>query len=565
MPPIHTSEKERKNDAFKPEVPLTRNHSSAMRRRLAGMSFEEGQSELSARMPEILGSMEAVHEQGMLKDVWARFNPEELETARIDFGSSWMSSGLDFFRENSESTVNEESYSWRTGMLADNLVEKRRPTEDEGSGKHSVNARNVDREMPEGTQRIEAEQYGEIVDGVLTIDETIPEAFYKGTPDIDDVIQGNLGDCYLLATLVGMANTAGGRARLVEIVNKNGASHTVDFVGLKQGEDQSLSVDDSSRVRVLVSPQRDDGVELREREAQCFELDHKQGRAMIKHHGGRPVRKGGNLWAQASRTLSGMQNERAPVHTVRVNRNIAILWPWLIEKAYAAIGGGYERIGSGGYTNVAMLALMGTDSTCVDSQTWKHEEGEWKTELLPPEQISMIFKSANARIRQGGVVTISTRSVEGMHERGVMDDLWKVRSADEQGIVVKMEKDQFYSWDNLGDYLNPFIQVEKADGSLRAVDPKKVSEEDKEALIAAVNAGRIVEVSSKTYLHEQGLKLVPGHAYTVLSVSSRGLEVHNPWGSYQPGREVRIEEYANYFDYMQISDVPETAAKSRES
>jgi Calpain family cysteine protease len=129
--------------------------------------------------------------------------------------------------------------------------------------------------------------------------------------DMADVQQGKLGDCYLMATLAGLARTPEGRAviRNAIVENTNDAGQVVSYtVTLHKPQSTWMSTTFTS-VRVTV-----DGT--------SFGCNHARPR-------------------------------EAADHTYRET------WPLVIEEAFAQTFGGYEAIGQGGYAAPAMEVLTG--------------------------------------------------------------------------------------------------------------------------------------------------------------------------------------------------------------
>jgi hypothetical protein len=129
--------------------------------------------------------------------------------------------------------------------------------------------------------------------------------------DMADVQQGKLGDCYLMASLAGLARTPEGRAviRNAIVENTNDAGQVVSYtVTLHKPQTTWISTTFTS-VRVTVD-----------------------GTSFGGHH--------------------ACPREAAD-HTYRET------WPLVIEEAFAQTFGGYEAIGRGGFAAPAMEVLTG--------------------------------------------------------------------------------------------------------------------------------------------------------------------------------------------------------------
>ena len=262
-------------------------------------------------------------------------------------------------------------------------------------------------------------------------------------------------------------------------------------------------------------------------------------------------RKG--LFGRLSRAIGNLFGSGDEVEQVNVSRTTVVLWPWIIEKAYAVLGGGYDSIGKGGYSLTPTLALMGQDTKAYNTEVSRRDQ---IVEDMNEEEASLVFDEARALIFRGGIVTVSTRSSEQVQARSDFIDSWRVSAATSQGITVDIDGGKFMSWSSLDRSLHPFIQVETGDGSLHSVDPQAITDEDKSILIEAVQAGRFVEVRSKAHMRNDGLQLVPRHVYTVDRAHRSGIRIHNPWGGFQPGRMIRPHEFAKYFHRINMSETP---------
>jgi hypothetical protein len=139
----------------------------------------------------------------------------------------------------------------------------------------------------------------------------------KDVQEVDprDVQQGEIGDCYLMATLWAMTRSPEGRALIQNAIaeNRNDQGAVVSYtVTFHRPETHWLGLGRTtfSDVRVTV-----DG---------SFAVDH-----------------------HAFQRADGSRNE---------------VWPLVMEKAYAIYRGGYEAIGRGGVSTDAMQALTGRDA-----------------------------------------------------------------------------------------------------------------------------------------------------------------------------------------------------------
>lgn len=139
--------------------------------------------------------------------------------------------------------------------------------------------------------------------------------------DRQDVQQGHLGDCYLMAAMAGVASTPEGRALLQGAIveNKNDKGDVVSYT-----------------------------VTLHRPKPPFLHVGHQ------------------NLFGRTTFTDVKI-TVSAPFacgHAVaRPDGNEAEIWPLVIEKAYAAYLGSVDQIGRGGYACVALEVLTGREAT----------------------------------------------------------------------------------------------------------------------------------------------------------------------------------------------------------
>lgn len=158
-----------------------------------------------------------------------------------------------------------------------------------------------------------------------TYGEVKGEAFFdKNVVDPNSVRQGDLGDCYFLASMIAIARAnPGAISRLIKGPNKDGSYDVTLYV------DKGMWWWKSKEAKVVnVTPN--------------FPVD----------------KSGAPAYAKSSNVdaTKGME-----------------LWPLLLEKAYAKLQGGYEDI-IGGYGTTGMEALTGGESTSFEPDDFGDDE-----------------------------------------------------------------------------------------------------------------------------------------------------------------------------------------------
>jgi hypothetical protein len=347
--------------------------------------------------------------------------------------------------------------------------------------------------------------------------------FAEDSPNPEDVQQGNIGDCYLLATLASLANSEQGKARLREIVTQHGDGYQVEFYRLNESQDGHLSVLRNSRLRVQVS--------------RLAAHEHADFRSI---NGPEETLSGAD--AQAAIQQFGQEgNDTTGITDVVRSHRQGVTWPWAVEKAYAVVAGSYANI-DGSWAAMPMLALTGQEPTQITTT-------DADQHAMDGSQIQTMYRRMREAFQAGNPVTISTKSLADMPPS--VSNMWRVTAADANGITVThpitTSETRTYAWGDLGEELDPNIVVEQPDGNLADLPPASLTPEQQRQIIDAVAAGRTVRVHVKSLLYTEDLNLVPDHEYTVLRMEDEDFEIRNPWGGYQPGRHIRVNEIGSYF------------------
>jgi hypothetical protein len=169
------------------------------------------------------------------------------------------------------------------------------------------------------------------------------------SPRTTDVIQGGLANCPVASILAAMANTPRGAAQISKAVREHSANVVTDLAGVMQYLDDDLDWVD--RPKGSLSSNRYFSVDLpgiKQEVSDVFYTDQAD--------------RGWDL------VYIGFQG-------IRRDKGIKpVLWPSVIEKAYAAQLGGYQKLDALNDPVVAWKALVGPASTLVQVKDLKDSD-----------------------------------------------------------------------------------------------------------------------------------------------------------------------------------------------
>ncbi len=326
---------------------------------------------------------------------------------------------------------------------------------------------------------------------------------FDSQPELADVQQGGIGDCYLLATLQSMSSTGGGRTMLTNIVSESANGYSVEFYRLQVIGNQAL-VDSNSRIRVGIgrgyNPQ---GVRLREKAGTMTSADARQ--LVLNSEHGPQVQAG---------------------DTFNVNWTKRIVWPWAIERAYASVAGGYNRI-EGGFASLPMMVLTGRIPHRI-----------YNFGAFSDADIAAALTYINTLTDDDSTVTSATyNNLQNIYSRTFL-----VEAADRRrGIRLKGVDGVITSWipwDEIINYISTFIILDPLGpfNGRSAITTNSDYPNYRDALVNAMaRTGVFITGSLATVCLGQGLVLAPGHAYSITSLSAAGAQTYNPWASLHPG------------------------------
>ncbi|MCP4867125.1 MAG: hypothetical protein GY898_00220 [Proteobacteria bacterium] len=302
--------------------------------------------------------------------------------------------------------------------------------------------------------------------------EAVGKAF-DGKPNAEQAMQGAIGDCYLIAAMGALASTAGGQAKLMSMVSPHGVA---------------------SSYKVTFSEEQRDG---------SF----------------KPVNVSVDAWMPTSGGKFKYALNGKPAADGKTP-----IWAPIIEKAYAQWKGGYEEIGGGGSPGGAMSEMAGVDVSYNSISSIRDDKtltDAIKDNIANGKSMTAATKSKLGKTNESafsgsgaGPYTASLdnvvveRSVKITDKEGAAPDVHddgkgKLTAGGKDAGTVDYKKAKF----NL---TYPETGPGKPDDLTLACDVK--------------------------YWLNRSPDIVANHAYVVKGATDDAVELHNPWGSYHPGK-----------------------------
>ena len=298
---------------------------------------------------------------------------------------------------------------------------------------------------------------------------------FLGKPTVDQAKQGAIGDCYLIAAMGALAASPGGAKALMDMVHPHSeaAEYTVTFK--KEQRDGSYKSES------------------------------------VKVDAWQPV-SGGKLKYALSGTPVGDMSKVA-------------LWPAIIEKGYAQWKGGYEAIGGGGSPGGAMSEMAGVDVS-NKAVSWFSKDED-------------LVAAIKGNVEKGKSMTAATKSKLGQKKESAFSGSGagpytaslnnvvverSVKVTDSKGKAPTVTDDGKGKLTGAGGKAEGTIDYKKGKFSLKFTDG------------APEKAGDLVLECQVKYWLSRSPDIVANHAYVVKGATADGIDIHNPWGSYHPGK-----------------------------
>lgn len=319
--------------------------------------------------------------------------------------------------------------------------------------------------------------------------EAVGKAF-DGKPNAEQAKQGAIGDCYLIAAMGALASTAGGQAKLMGMVSPHGVAKSYNVTFAEQ--------------------QRDGGY--------------------------KPVSVSVDAWMPSKGGKLKYALSGAPAADGKTP-----LWAAIIEKAYAQWKGGYEEIGGGGSPGGAMSEMAGVDVSYNSISSISDDK--------------VLTDAIKSNIANGKSMTAATKSKLGQtKESAFSGSALGPYSASLSNVVVERS-----------------VKIKDKEGAAQMVvdDGKgKLTAQGKEVGTVDYKKGKFdltyegtgpakaddltLECSVKYWLNRSP-DIVANHAYVVKGATDDAVELHNPWGSYHPGK-VDLATFRNTYQAFSATE-----------
>lgn len=351
------------------------------------------------------------------------------------------------------------------------------------------------------------------MDGQWTVD--VDEyVLFDGQPQTTDVIQGNIGDCFMLAVLMSLAGTAAGRAHLANIIKASGDKYLVDFFRLIIAGGRALT-DPKKKIRVKVSRKRS-------------ENQGAQFREISRNHTPDELEKFKKVYSiPAGSKVEG-------------KRTKYVVWPWVMEKAYAMVVGSYGKI-DGGVSEIPMMAITGETPEYIGG-----------IDGFNAVAVSALFTDMQNSLANSKPVKAGTQKPK---LPALSSDCTVTQADAAQGVKVVGSNDPTESgWVPWKDFFSQTISFAIEDNDKSETRLADELDGDKDKVLAEVN-NPVVNQSVKCsmdILYGNGLWIAESHAYSVQNVAVSATLL-NPWGNFHPRPISRAEFPQLFFSVERIS------------
>jgi len=320
-------------------------------------------------------------------------------------------------------------------------------------------------------------------------------------PTVQDVDQGSIGDCYLIAAMGAVVASNPGIIENMISFDSGTGLFTVTFQEMQRGG--------------TFKP-------------------HKETVDTYM-----PTRRGGG---------DGPGRMAYAMSDSKFNPNNQALWPAIIEKAYAKWKGGYDEIGDGGVSSKAMESFTGVRST--------------RAAMPSEDKVVPMFEkwqAENKAVVCGTLDEIQQRSIEGIFE-GTGSGPYRGTLKDKEGNAAEVKKNTLSIRDGEG---NSGRIRDDGKGELNGSDldngtvnydggATAFTYKDDKGPAAAADLKATYEYEGTT---SQDLNIHGDHAYIFREVKDGMLQFHNPWGpaAHKHPKPVTGAQFRQYFQTIGVN------------
>lgn len=339
-----------------------------------------------------------------------------------------------------------------------------------------------------------------------------------------DLQQGELGDCWLLATLQSISRTPEGKAHLMNIIKEDGNDkYSVEFFRLKISNGEAIP-DPDTKIRVSVSMKKND------------KASH------FRRKGDFPMTA-----ADLSKVKEMHPEIKAGDH-VSGNYYKNITWAWAAEKAYAQVAGSYKIL-EGGLAGMPMMVILG-----------RLARFKGKLNELSEADTGMLFNNMKFELNHKKNLTLQTLNEEELIKQKYSNKV-NIQSANSSGIKINTDKDSslsdtlpwpffykhFFSY-KIIDQIQSIFGQEGAERSSKSID-----DHEEELKKAAKNFWvTIPAVLEKGRFYHNKRFVVPAHVYSLQNARAGRADIYNPWGDLHLKNMVPAE-FRIIFEHLFVS------------
>lgn len=415
-------------------------------------------------------------------------------------------------------------------------IDDRSQRTDSATGQRNVviNSRSLDSSMTDSYSPMDAAVFN--LTGTtlrINMDRYIPFNLTPvPSPAQADVIQGSIGDCWLLATLLSMANSVNGRAQLLRIITESGDNYMVEYFRVLINSARVASVDPNMKIRVTTTKSFSSS-------GASSNTVTQSGLNVFQTLGWMTA----DLLEQYIEWDTIDKPAGAVVDTITGEVRKHILWPLIVEKTFATVVGNYQDLNSG-LAQLSMMVLTGQvpDYLAISSMT------------IP--QVGQAFGLAQTAVNDQKPVVALTRPGDEFVDSQLSNSCTVTNVDLTNGLSIANLNTPALtwtvSWGNAADMLDGPLMCISALG-YDSFAPADLDANKNRILDHFNQLFHVLTTARKGRYAGDGLQIVHKHYYSVNEVTADNkLVLRNPWGRNHPGRSLTATDVHRYFNSIEL-------------